>query len=248
MSRQSYSRKIGTTPIVAQKKFFGGLLDTVKKGLGRISEGFSSLFGSNRLPKSFRDTLEKHKDKTIKNIRVCREPLAKAVSMFANLVTAGTFNEVADKQGEAGFFHLFSIITLDDGTTLIYEKNERPVLQVSNKGPSDKAECVSVDANVLLGDFIGKAMQKMGEDKYIAYDPITNNCQDFLMNSLQASGLSTSELNQFIKQDVEELIEKTPSFSKILASGATGLGGKLREFWEELTAKRGRVIKRLNRV
>jgi hypothetical protein len=58
--------------------------------------------------------------------------------MFANLISAGTFNEVASKQGEAGFFHLFSIITLDDGTTLIYEKNERPVLQVSNKGPSDK--------------------------------------------------------------------------------------------------------------
>jgi hypothetical protein len=247
MNRQSYSRKIGANPIIhnVNKKFFGGLLDTVKKGINRISEGFSSLFGSNRLPKSFRDTLEKHKDKTIVNIKVCREPLARAVGMFANLITAGTFNEVASKQGEAGFFHLFSILTLDDGTTLIYEKNERPVLQVSNKGPSDKAECVSVDANVQLGEFIGKSIKKMGEDKYIEYNPISNNCQDFLLNSLQASDLSNNELNQFVKQDVEELIEKTPSFSKILASKATGLGGKLREIWEELTARRGRVIRRI---
>jgi hypothetical protein len=66
-----------------------------------------------------------------------------------------------------------------------------------------------------------------------------------LLNSLQASDLSNNELNQFVKQDVEELIEKTPSFSKILASKATGLGGKLREIWEELTARRGRVIRRI---
>lgn len=254
MSKQGTSRKIITQNFV-QRRFLGGLLDKAKdalknvgesigRGVDRVKEGFSALFGSNRLPKSFRDTLQKHQDKTITNIRVCREPLAKAVSMFANLVTAGTFNDVADKQGESGFFHLFSMITLDDGTTMIYEKNERPVLQVSNKQPSDKAECVSVGANIPLGEFIGKSIKRMGEDKYVSYNPITNNCQDFLLNSLQANNLSTPELTKFIKQDLDELIEKTPAFSKILATGATGLGGKLREFWEELTARRGRVIRR----
>jgi hypothetical protein len=244
MNRHGSSRKIGNNGIV-QRRFLGGLLDTVKSGLGRISEGFKSLFGSNRLPKSFRDTLEKHKEKTIKNIRVCREPIAKAVSMFANLVTGGTFNKYADQQGPDGFFHVFSILTLDDGTTLIHEFNERPVLQISNKQPSDKAECVSVDANVQLGEFIGKSIKKRGEDKYIEYDPLQNNCQDHLLASLQANNLATPELTKFLKQDLDDMIEATPSFSKIIASGVTSLGGKLTQLWEELTARRGRVIRRI---
>lgn len=240
-----------------RRMFLGGLFSKAKeafkdasafvgRGIDRAKKAVGSLF-SNNLPKSFRDTLEKYKDNTIVNIQVCREPLTKAVSTFANLITAGTFNEVADKQGEAGFFHLYSLITLDNGTTLIYEKNERPVLQVSNKNPSSNSVSLNFGYgnNIPLGEFVSNAMKRMGEDKYITYDPITNNCQDFLLNSMQANGLSTSDLEQFIKQDVDELIEKTPSFSKQLAKGATGLGGTLREIYEELFKKRGgRVIAR----
>lgn len=243
MNNRKTSRKISLQPYVqVEKKFLGGLLDSVKKGLGRVKEGFSALFGSNRLPKSFRDTLEKHKDKNIVNIQVCREPLSKAVSTFANLITAGTFNKVANKQGPDGFFHVFSILTLNDGTKLIHEFNERPVLQVSNIQPSDKAQCVLVNSNIQLGEFIEKSIKKRGEDKYIEYDPINNNCQDHLLASLQANDLATPEITKFLKQNTEDLIEQTPSFSKLLATKATGIGGTLRQVWEELTARRGRVI------
>lgn len=228
------------------KEAFKDASDFVGRGIDRAKKAVGSLF-SNNLPKSFRDTLEKYKDNTIVTIQVCREPLTKAVSTFANLITAGTFNEVASSQGEAGFFHLYSLITLDNGTKLIYEKNERPVLQVSNKNPPSpfNNDSVSVNGNnIPLGEFVSKAMKRMGEDKYITYDPIQNNCQDFLLNSMQANGLSTPELSSFIKQDVDELIEKTPSFSKQLAKGATGIGGTLREIWEELTMKKGGRVKR----
>lgn len=231
------------------KKIFGGIMDTIGKGISRAKEAVSAIFSSNRLPKSFRDTLEKHKDKKIKTIEICREPLSGAINKFANLLTGGNFEKVAEKQGESGFYHLYSIITLDDGTRMLYEKNERPVLQVSNKEPSDKAQCINTSGkNKPLGDFIGSAIKSMGEDNYISYDPLKRNCQDFLMGSLNASGLLNSGLSKFIKQDLDELIEKTPEFSKQLASGATGIAGKLREIWEELTARSGAIIRRLNRI
>lgn len=247
--RQHRSITLMPIPIKVEQRFLGGLLSKAKEGASRLKEAFSALF-SNRLPKSFRDTLEKNKDKKIKSIQVCREPLSKAVSAFANLVSAGTFNEEAQKVGPDGFFHLFSILTLDDGTTLIHEFNERPVLQKHSGSISSKlkAECRSISgSDIPLSQFIEKAMKRMGEDKYIDYHPLTNNCQDHLLASLQANGLTNQELTSFIKQDTEELIENTPSFSKILAKGATGIGGTLRQIWEELTARKGRRI-RNNRV
>lgn len=233
-----------------EQRFLGGLLnkakDAISRGASRVKEAIGALF-SNKLPKSFRDTLEKNKDKSITNIQICREPLSKAVSTFANLISAGTFNEQAKKVGPDGFFHLYSIITLDDGTNLLHEFNERPVLQKHSGTISDKAECRSISGNnIPLGEFIEKAMKQMGEDKYIDYDAIFNNCQDHLLASLQANGLTNQELTSFIKQDTEDLIENTPAFSKILSKKATGLGGTLRQMWEELTAKKGGRIKRVS--
>lgn len=246
MNRRQH-RSITLMPVPVnrvEQRFLGGILNKVKEGASRLKEAFSALF-SNKLPKSFRDTLQKNKDKKIKSIKVCREPLSKAVSMFANLVSAGTFNEEARKVGPDGFFHLFSILTLDDGTTLIHEFNERPVLQKHSGSVSDKADCREISGeDIPLAQFIEKAMKRMGEDKYIDYHPLTNNCQDHLLASLQANGLTNQELTSFIKQDTEDLIENTPAFSKILAKGATGIGGTLRQIWEELTARKGRRIRR----
>ena len=234
-----------------QKRGFGDFIrsklasakEAVSSGISRVKEAVSAAFGSDRLPKSFRDNLKKHGEKKIKSIQIVREPLARAVNAFANIITAGTFNEVAKKQGEAGFFHLYSIIELDDGTRLRFEKNERPVLEPTSGSPSDKAQSVSVSGRGTLGEMVDKGIKRMGEDKYIAYDPITNNCQDFLLANLGAAGMNAPR--GFIKQDVAELVEKTPSFSKILATKATGLAGKAREIFEELFRKRGgRVAKR----
>jgi len=236
-----------------QKRGFGDWIkskltsakEAVSSGISRVKEAAGALFGSDRLPKSFRDNLAKHGEKKIKSIQVVREPIARAVNAFANIITAGTFNEVAKKQGEAGFFHLYSIIELEDGTRLRFEKNERPVLEPMSGSPSDKAQSVSVSGKgVILGDMINKGMKRMGESTYIAYDPITNNCQDFIEANLGAVGLSTPALKSFVKQDVAELIEKTPSFSKVLASKATGLAGKAREVFEELFRKRGGRVKK----
>lgn len=250
MIKRQY-RSISMMPIPlhrVEQRFIGGLLskakDAISRGASRVKEAIGALF-SNKLPKSFRDTLEKNKDKAITNIQVCREPISKAVNMFANLISAGTYQKEADKVGPDGFFHLYAIITLDDGTTLLHEFNERPVLQKHSGTISDKAECRSISGNnIPLGEFIEKAMKRMGEDKYIDYDAIFNNCQDHLLASLQANGLSNPDITNFIKQDTEDLIENTPAFSKVLSKGATGLGGTLRQMWEELTARKGKKIRR----
>lgn len=210
------------------------------RGLNRLKEATGALFGDIRLPKSFRDNLTKHGGKRIQNIQIIREPLQKAVNAFANALTLGKFNQVAQQQGEAGFFHLYSILILEDGTKLKYEKNERPVLEPDSGRPSSKAEMVSASGGgIVLNDFIQRAMKAMGDKRYISYDPIRNNCQDFLLGSLRANGLLTAELTTFIKQNVQQLIEETPSFSQSIAKGLTDFAGKGREIFEELWKRSG---------
>jgi hypothetical protein len=231
---------------IVQKR---GLGDWIRSGLSRVKEAFSSLFGDNRLPKSFRDTLKKYEDSKIRSIKVVREPLERAVNAFANLLTMGKFGQAAQQQGEAGFFHLYALLELDDGTTLLYERNERPVLSVG-KTPGPKAESVSASGkNIRLGDFIQKSIDGSGGlDKYVRYHPLEANCQDFLIASFQANGLLTGELQKFIKQDLTQLIEETPTFSKVLAEKATSLAGKAREVFEELFKKKGGRVANLGRV
>ena len=218
--------------------------DLGSRAVSRISEAVSSLFGDNRLVKSFRDTLKTHRDKKIVGITIVREPLERAVAGFANLLTGGKFEEVASRQAESAFFHLYSILELDDGTKLLYERNERPVLSAGGKQPGAKAEMVRASGkNIVLADFIENSIKASGGlDGYVSYDPLRNNCQKFLVQSLSGNGLLTPELQSFIQQDLTELIEETPSFSKYLAEKATSIGGKLREVWEELAKKRGGKI------
>lgn len=206
----------------------------------RVKQAVGAAVGSNRLIKSFRDNLAKHGDKRIMSIQIVREPLAKAVNAFGNLLTAGKLDEVAQQQGEKAFFHLYSILTLEDGTKLRYEKNARPELEVTNGRLGDKAESVnSSGGGVPLRDFIERTMKRMGEDRYISYDALRNNCQDFLLNSLSANGLLQPDLATFIKQDTTKLIEESPSFGQKLGKAATDIGGKMSEIWNELFRKHG---------
>ncbi len=217
-----------------------GLGSWISSGLSRVKEAFGSLFGDNRLPKSFRDTLAKYQDQPIRSIQVVREPLSTGVRLFANALTAGKFNEVAQSQGEAGFFHLFAILELGDGTRLIYERNERPVLNVYSGSPKEGAESESVSGrNIILGDFIKKSIDAVGIQKFVKYNALENNCQDLLISSLQANALLTADLRKFIKQDLTQLIEESPTFSKILSDKATSLAGKAREVFEELFRRKG---------
>lgn len=221
--------------------------DLGSSAVSRISEAVSSLFGDNRLVKSFRDTLKTHRDKKIVGITVVREPLERAVAGFANVLTGGKFEQVARQQGEAGFFHLYSILELEDGTKLLYERNERPVLSAGGKQPGAKAEMVRASGkNIMLSDFIENAIKASGGiNGYVSYDPLRNNCQKFLIDSFRGNGILTPELISFIQQDLSQLIEETPSFSKYLAEKATSLGGKAREVFEELFRKKGgRIIKK----
>jgi hypothetical protein len=118
-------------------------------------------------------------------------------------------------------FHLFMVLTMEDGTLLALEKNEVIKLSVYNGRKGAEELKISKPPSRTLAKVVEKTEDRMGYS-YHRYDAIKNNCQDFLMNILTANKFGSAAAKAFIKQDVKGLIGK--STQKAL-TGATRLFG-----------------------
>jgi hypothetical protein len=204
-----------------------------KKAEGGIVANF------DRLPKSFRKFLEKHGDEMLDRFELYRAPLDKLTNNVLQLLTAGDWDNIKKRAGADSLFHTYAIIN----GKYLYEKTAIPTLREGSSSSISKEGAEKAIAPVFrtsIRDFVGRSILKM-KDAYFTYNAFTNNCQDFLINSLQANQMSTPQTTLFLKQDTKKLVEQTPSLSKYLAEKITGFAGAAQHLYEELTNKRGGV-------
>jgi hypothetical protein len=215
----------------------------------RLKNIWNALMGTPALPKTFRNLLTKYGSQNIKSIAVKRTPLSNPVQSLMNAITLGKWKEI--KQGYDKVYHLYAILTLENGKRLLLEKNERPVLSESIPADTRETEGMLVSTQtrpIPLEEFITKTVKQMSLQDYITYNAFSLNCQDFIRNHLRANGLLNPALLQFVYQDIKKLVEKTPSFSQWLAKKATDIAGAGRQLWEETVYKRGGMVRRRFRV
>ena len=67
---------------------------------------------------------------------------------------------------------------------------------------------------IKINDLLNNSKSKYGEKRFYTYNAFTYNCQDWLINLLNASNMNTPELQNFIKQDVKTLA--SPKLQKTL--------------------------------
>ena len=87
----------------------------------RLIDFTKTLLGFKQLPKSFRNILKKYGDNSINKIEVCRTPIDRVAKIFANIVTLGDWDNIVKRAGHDEMFHLYAILTLNDGTELLLE-------------------------------------------------------------------------------------------------------------------------------
>ena len=195
-----------------------------------------------RLPKSFRKFLERHGDEMLDTFELFRAPLDSLTTGILQLLTAGDWNGIKQRAGTDKLFHTYAVIN----GKYLYEKTAVPVLKegtasaVSKEGAEKTRAPVS---RMSIRDFVGNAINHMG-DKYFSYNPFTNNCQDFLMASLDANNMNVPVTRLFLKQDVKKLVEETPSLSKYLAEKLVNVATTATNAYEEVTQKRGGIRRR----
>lgn len=195
----------------------------INKTASAVGEYVNAIFqGRNDYPPKVRDILKKVGDKYVKSITIGRTPVSGLLTGALDVFSLGKFKRRMEKNFDE-LFHLFIIMTLEDGQKVLLEKNEviNMDLSPSKKSDQESKEVINVPyetINVML-DNTKKYMGK----KYFDYDASNNNCQDFIVAFFKSNNIGDESDITFIKQNTKQLFNKLPALKKI-AKATTDLG------------------------
>lgn len=192
------------------------------RGAG-LWDRFVNFFKTNSYKSSVSALLEQMGNEPVTAITICREPIAGALDTVLNALSLGKWEALKDQQGTDKFFHLYSIVTAGVHQYRL-EKNANIALTSYSGGQAPESMPVPMTGSQSLNQMLEKTRAAMGDDRFYQYDAFQNNCQDFMMNFLQANGLLTTDLQTFIKQDITELTKEMPTFTKSVANLSTSIG------------------------
>ncbi len=254
--RTRKQRRARTLKKPKRAKFFKSLyhsgVSKAKKLKGVIlrlrDEGKSAFEVQNDYSPPVYEFIKRNYEEEIISLKLCRQPIRKAIDAALNLMTIGKWNQEKQNFGYDDFYHLFLVGETSSGKQVKIEKNEIIVVKAYHGGSLDERDCVPVDmpdGPIKLGTMLKITEDDMKDKDYFLYDAFTNNCQVFAMGVLSANGLMNEELRGFIYQDMPEILKTQPSYMKKLTRGITDTGGRIKRFLEG-TTDRDKIKKNLH--
>ena len=194
-------------------------------------------FGTD-VPRGAQTFIERQGDEKIRKMKVVRAPISEVISKFLNVISLGLFKKLQDKLGYDKLYHLSLVI--NDDTRI--EKNEQiKIDKYSNRANEEFLDIPLQGKNLTIKQLFDNGAQYMGE-RFVPYDALTNNCQDFIIGLLRGSKLSSPGIEAFIKQPVNELVDNLPDYVKTTTNAITTLGGLLTYLREEVGLKKGGIV------
>lgn len=183
----------------------------------RVKGGFDL---SLRTPPSVDSYLKRYGDQRIVSMVVCRVPLGNALHGLLNMITLGKAKDFMKSKNYDHYFHLFCIITLENGVHLKIEKSEEvKITQVSEVPRYSAMEMMPVpkadNSNRTFGEFWERTLKTYPYDFIFRYDAVNSNCQRFITSLLQANGWDYPRLRFWVNQNVKDAID-SPVVSKFL--------------------------------
>ena len=178
---------------------------------------------SNKIKK----ILKEYGNENIVSIRVGRRPINKLVEKAFNIISIGKWNELRNQYYYDKLFHLFLIITLQDGTKLSLEKNDIVNMNVNDSRCSESGvDCIELEYpqnSITVNDLVKKPLDRIGKNDYFVYDPFKLNCQIFIKSVLETFGLYNSKVNDFVYQDLTNIIKNLPFYVKWTGKAVTDI-------------------------
>jgi hypothetical protein len=86
------------------------------------------------------------------------------------------------------YYHLDMVIN----NKYVIEKNEKINIKLDiplNKQNISNLEINKSDYNITINEFLNNCLNKIGPQRYFMYDPLNNNCQDFIINLLTSNNI-----------------------------------------------------------
>lgn len=217
-----------------------------RKFLTNIRKKVFGLRPSIYNPPKFEDMLKKYGNDVVKQLTIIRTPINKALSTLVNIITLGALKKEMKDKGHDNFYHLQLLIN----NKLSLEKNEVISLTECKKCITKTSQTLIIDiedipAELTINDMISNTRKEMGDLKFTAYDPLKNNCQNFIYNVLKANDIDKAEYNNFILQSTDDLIKNTPSLSQKFLKKITDVAAYTTRITQggKVSCKRGRPKK-----
>lgn len=215
-----------------------GLMDTFKKGINTFMNIVPIRSDFSTSDKAF---LATYGNWNIKTLTIIRTPVSAYITKFLNALSLGELEATKQRIGYDQLFHLAMIGTLqapNDYTPnmqFITERNDTVRVRAFEKsdvgGNTEQMNIPVPDgSSITLNKMFDVAIRNAGS-KFWAYDPFSNNCQDFLIQLLTKSNLLTPEVSTFIKQKlmtIAQTLDKKNPYTTSIARGLIGVSARLR--------------------
>ncbi len=189
-------------------KYFSG--NKQIQGTGIFTDIVSRIFRTaprNEFPPSVRELIKQFGEQQIAAITVCRTPVVSMLQKLMNFLSFGQLQQRLKQYNYDTLYHLYLLIRLNNGTVFRLEKNHVINMVITQPTMNKFMECrgVNISQSVTLNTFLLNGISFMG-NRFVVYDSIRANCQDFVASLLQANKYIT-DFN-FIKQNTDDLIPK----------------------------------------
>ncbi len=206
-----------------------GFLDSFKSGIKNVYGRVKGFVTGERLDFNpiIRKLMAVIGDKPIIAMVVIREPIKKYVAILSNIISLGEIDKYKSQYNINSLFHLYAVATLNDGTLVKWEKNEEisidTIKAIPTVNDNFKFVCEMSKQQLTFNSMFNKTISKIGKEKFYNYNPITNNCQNFIYDNLSLNGFTQTGLKDFIIQDLTQLTNKLNSTSTSILGGLTNL-------------------------
>lgn len=183
--------------------------------------------GRKDYPPKMRKIVEKYGNKKILKMYACRTPLSILTTTALNVASLGEFEKQFKETPYDDLFHLDLRVELEDGNTVLLEKN-KVLNSIVNPKKAKNTECIlilNVPKNLTINNLLEGGKKILG-DRFLKYSAYDNNCQDYIMALLKGSNVGTQENYDFIKQNTKELFKNLPELRKI-ANTVIDIGSSL---------------------
>ena len=178
---------------------------------------------SNKIKK----ILGKYGNQKIRAIRIGRRPINSMVEKAFNIISLGKWSKLRDQYYYDKLFHLFIILTMDDGTVISLEKNS--IVTMTENDPRcsmPNVECIELEYptdSLTLDEFVRKPLERIGKERYFIYSPFEQNCQAFVSLILNTFGLLSPKVKDFVYQDLTEIVKRLPWYVKWIGKAVTDI-------------------------
>lgn len=170
------------------------------------------------IPPAIASFLKAHGDEKVTSLKVGRTPISKTLDLALDVMSGGKFGQVKKRLGYDKFFHLFVVV--NDKWRI--EKNELFNIISYSKADGEEDMPVSLEGkDFTIGEFLERASKGDETNFYRQYNAFGANCQAMVMKLLTRNHLMTAEIQNFVKQNIEEyarehdLIDKAKAITDV---------------------------------